>query len=532
MKHTMVIFTFFIFTLISSFSLLLAETEPPQTWESQVAGKFYPGNEAALKDQINEFLKEVSSQKSNGRPLAIISPHAGYVYSGQVAAYGYSAIKGHGFKRVIVLSPSHSGRRYRGASILKADSYKTPLGKISIDQKACDYLLNTSFTAESKNKRNSSPLKLFGDYDGAYKGEHSLETQLPFLQMTLGDFNLVPIMIGILVDNDFDKVAEAIRPLLDDKTLLVVSSDFTHYGDAYRYVPFRENVEENIKILDYGAFEKILNKDFGGLREYRKQTGINACGILPISILLKLLPDSAKGHILHYDTSGHQTNNFVYSVSYASILFTKDAEIKSGEYHPQEEPQTEGQSICLSEKEKKTLLSLARNTLETYANTGASPEIDLQLFTQTPRLFEKYGVFVTLKKQGQLRGCIGYILPKTPLYQEVVENTINSSAKDNRFLPVTHEEINDIDIEISVLSQPRKINGPEGFTVGQEGIVIRKGYANAVFLPHVAAEQGWDKTETLQHLCKKAGLPINAWRDNNMEFFVFTADIFHEAMGI
>lgn len=347
MKHTMVIFTFFIFTLISSFSLLLAKTEPPQTWESQVAGRFYPGNEAALKGQINEFLNEVSSQKSNGRPLAIISPHAGYVYSGQVAAYGYSAIKGHGFKRVIVLSPSHSGRRYRGASILKATSYKTPLGKISIDQEACDYLLNTSFTAESKNKRNSSPLKLFGDYDGAYKGEHSLEMQLPFLQMTLGDFNLVPIMIGILIDNDFDKVAEAIRPLLDDKTLLVVSSDFTHYGDAYRYVPFRENVEENIKILDYGAFEKILNKDFDGLREYRKQTGINACGILPISILLKLLPDSAKGQILHYDTSGHQTNNFVYSVSYASILFTKEAEIKSGEYHPQEKPQTEGQSICL-----------------------------------------------------------------------------------------------------------------------------------------------------------------------------------------
>lgn len=529
MKHVMFICTFFIFTFVSSLSLLFAGTEQSQTWEPQVAGRFYPGNDAALKDQINGFLKNVPALKPQGRPLAIISPHAGYVYSGQVAAYGYSAIKDAGFRRVIVLAPSHSGRRYRGASVLKVKNFKTPLGLIPIDQDACNHLLNTTFEPKSKNTRNNNPMRLFGLYEGAYKGEHSLETQLPFLQMTLGDFKLVPVMVGILINDDFDKVADAIRPLLDDKTLLVISSDFTHYGDAYRYVPFRENVEENIKNLDYGAFERILNKDFEGLRDYRKQTGINACGILPISILLKLLPDSARGQILNYDTSGHQTNNFVYSVSYASILFTRGAEIKSGSYRPHERSQTDEHILHFSEREKNILLSLARNTLETYTNTGASPEIDFQLFTKTPRLLERYGVFVTLKKNGQLRGCIGYILPKTPLYRAVVENTINSSANDNRFMPVNRDEINDIDIEISVLSQPRKINGPQEFMVGKEGIVIRKGYANAVFLPHVATEQGWDKTETLQHLCRKAGLPPNAWKDNDMEFFVFTADVFHEA---
>ncbi|MBM4054764.1 MAG: AmmeMemoRadiSam system protein B [Planctomycetes bacterium] len=527
MKHILFIFTFFIFTFISSLSLF-AETEQSQSWEPQVAGRFYPGNETALKDQINGFLKNVPVLKPEGRPIAIITPHAGYVYSGQVAAYGYSVIKDNGFKRVIALAPSHSGRRYRGVSVLKAKSFKTPLGEIPVDQETCDRLLSTTFEPESKNTRNTSPLTLFGAYEGAYRGEHSLETQLPFLQMTLEDFQLVPLMVGVLINDDLEKIAETIRPLLDDRTLLVVSSDFTHYGDAYQYVPFREKVEENIKNLDYGAFEKILNKDFNGLRDYRKQTGINACGILPISILLKLLPDNAKGHILNYDTSGHQTNNFVYSVSYASILFTKNTEIKSGEYRPQQNSQTDELALNFSEKEKNILLSLARNTLETYTNTGASPKIDILLFTQTPRLLEKYGVFVTLKKQGQLRGCIGYILPKKPLYQAVVENTINSSANDNRFIPVNREEINDIDIEISVLSQPKKITGPDEFIVGKEGIVIRKGYANAVFLPHVATEQGWDKTATLQHLCRKAGLPVDAWQDNDMEFFVFTADVFHE----
>ena len=134
---------------------------------------------------------------------------------------------------------------------------------------------------------------------------------------------MVPIIIGVLIDNDYDQVADTIRPLMDDKTLLVVSSDFTHYGEGYGYVPFKKDIEKNIRALDYGAFDKILSKDFDGLRIYRKETGINACGIIPIALLLKLLPREAQGEILNYDTSGHQSNDFSFSVSYASVIFTK-----------------------------------------------------------------------------------------------------------------------------------------------------------------------------------------------------------------
>ena len=523
-----------LFSLISLFvalltpSLLFAETETPQVWEPQVVGRFYPGNETVLKDQINTFLKKIPKHTLKGRPVAIISPHAGYQYSGQVAAYGYSAIKDYGFTRVIILAPSHfmSGKRFRGVSILNVKNFKTPLGIIPVDENACNQLLNTS--KESKPDASHQAIKLFGSYEGAYKGEHSLETQLPFLQTALNTFKLVPIIVGVLIDNDYDQVANTIKPLMDDKTLVVVSSDFTHYGEGYGYVPFKKDIEKNVRSLDYGAFEKILSKDFDGLRVYRKETGINACGIIPVALLLKLLPSEAQGEILNYDTSGHQSNDFSFSVSYASFIFTKPSETKSGNYIPKTETLDNNPSFCLTNKEKTLLLSLARSTLETYIKTGAPPKLDKIEYEVTPKLREKYGVFVTLKKHGELRGCIGYIIPRGPLSQSVIENTINSSANDWRFRPVEAREISDITIEISVLSQTKKINGPDEFIVGKEGIVIRKGHASAVFLPQVATEQGWDRVETLCHLCRKAGLSPDAWKDDDTEFYVFTTDVFHE----
>ena len=231
---------------------------------------------------------------------------------------------------------------------------------------------------------------------------------------------------------------------------------------------------------------------------------------------------------MNYDTSGHQSNDFSFSVSYASVLFTKPLETKSGHYIPKADTLDNNLSFCLTNKEKALLLSLARNTLETYTKTGAPPKFDQTEYALPPRLKEKYGVFVTLKKHGELRGCIGHIVPRSPLSHAVIENTINSSANDWRFNPVEAKEVPDITIEISVLSQMKKINEPDEFIVGKEGIVIRKGSASAVFLPQVATEQGWDRAETLCQLCRKAGLSPDAWKDDEMEFFVFTANVFHE----
>ena len=525
MKLLIICCSFFIMASIST--TIFAQSEIADVWEPQVAGRFYPASEVALKDQINAFFKNVPQQSVKGKPFAIIAPHAGYQYSGQVGAYGYSAIIGCEFNRVVILSASHfmSGKRFRGVSVLKVKNFKTPFGNIPVDQDACDKLLSTPDETLASAPRNT--IKLFGSFEGAYKGEHSLETQLPFLQMSLGNFKLVPLIIGILTEDDFDKIANVIKPIIDDKTIIVISSDFTHYGEGYGYVPFKNDIEKNIRALDYGAFNKIITKDFEGLRVYRKETGINACGIIPISLLLKLLPNDAQGEILKYDTSGHQANNFSFSVSYASILFTRP-EIKSGQYIPGTKSTDNNSTFQLNNEEKRTLLAIARNTLEAYTKNGNYPKINTEDAAITPRLKENYGVFVTLKKHGELRGCVGYIVPKTSLLQAVIENTINSSSYDGRFSPVEAQEISDISIEISVLSPIKNIQGPDDFVVGREGILIKRGPASAVFLPQVATEQGWSKNETLSHLCRKAGLSTDAWKSSGLEYFVFTAEVFHE----
>ena len=472
--------------------------------EPAVAGRFYPDAEAELSKKINNYLDKALIEDLPGKPVAIISPHAGYQYSGAVAAYSYKAIKDHGYKRVIVLAPSHYSR-YRGASILDVEAYKTPLGLVRLNQGICNNLINNP--------------PFFGTFKNAHKREHSLETQLPFLQTVLGnDFELIPVLVSRLNNEEFDFIADKLRPLIDENTLIVVSSDFTHYGYGYDYVPFRKDVEANLRKLDYGAFERIIALDFNGFFQYKRATGITACGFMPIALLMKLLPSDVQGKILQYDTSGNILGNFDSSVSYASIVFTR----------ANEPPDIIGNNTGLSHDEKLTLLEAARNTLEYCVKEGKKPDLNSEEYTLSQTLKKKRGVFVTLNKNGQLRGCIGHIQPREQLFNAVIDNTINSSMNDGRFRPVSEDELSDIEIDISVLSPIKKISGAEKFIIGKHGIIIHLGGKRAVFLPQVATEQGWDREETLAHLCNKAGLPSYAWKDEEMEFFVFTAEVFHE----
>ncbi|MFQ5964941.1 MAG: AmmeMemoRadiSam system protein B [Candidatus Scalinduaceae bacterium] len=496
---------------LTFYSILLAGEDLPENVQAEtqnirepaVAGRFYAGSESELRKQVNNLLSKALTESLPGKPIAIISPHAGYQYSGSVAAYGYNAVKGYKYKRIIIIAPSHY-TRYIGASILDVEYYKTPLGTIKLDVGVCNNLIN------------SPPM--IGTFKKAHAREHSLETQLPFLQAVLNDFELVPMLISRLNNEAFDFLAEKIKPLIDEDTLIVASTDFTHYGNGYGYVPFKKDVESNIRKLDYGAFERILALDFDGFINYKRATGITACGFMPVALLLKLLPEDAQGKILRYDTSGNLTGDFNNSVSYASIIFTRG---KKSSAVIDKKPD-------LNDNEKSTLIRIARDTLETYIKEKKLPDVNNGKYAFTQKLKEKRGVFVTLNKNGSLRGCIGHILPREPLFKAVMATTVSSCTNDTRFIPVSEEELTDLEIDISVLSPIKKINGPEKFIPGKHGIIIRMGSMGAVFLPQVATEQGWDREETFCHLCRKAGLPAYAWKDDNMEFFVFTAEVFSE----
>lgn len=276
--------------------------------KSPIAGAWYPGDKQKLIKQVEGYFTQARPPAIKGRIVALISPHAGIQYSGQAAACGYKLLRGRKISRVIVLGPSHySG--FRGIATSAEDYYETPIGRIKVDRDVSDAL--------HKNALFKGPRQ-------AELQEHSLEMQLPFLQVALGEFTLVPLVIGELSENDYAEAAQVLMPYLDNTTILVASSDFTHYGFRFGYVPFKDHPRENLKKLDGGAIDKILAKDFKGFLGYVNETGATICGTRPIGVVLKLLPPAAQGALLSYYTSGDLTGDFDTSVSYASIVFALD----------------------------------------------------------------------------------------------------------------------------------------------------------------------------------------------------------------
>jgi AmmeMemoRadiSam system protein B/AmmeMemoRadiSam system protein A len=466
--------------------------------EPAVAGAFYPARKEELEKTVRAYLAEVHPPQVTGRVVGLVSPHAGYTYSGETAAYGYKLLEGRPVKRAIIIAPSHQVG-FHGLSIPQVDAYRTPLGLVPLDKKACEAL---------------RAHELFSSVPGAHTDEHSLEVQLPFLQCVLRDFTIVPIVAGQLREEDYEKVAGPLGDLLDGRTIIVASTDFTHYGTRFGYVPFRDNLKENIEKLDRGAIDAVEKGDWRAFLRYQQRTGATICGRCPIAVMLCALGPDAAGRLLHYTTSGDLTGDFSSSVSYVSMVFTVKEEGRMSE-----------ETSYLDEEEKKTLLKLAHDSIEALVEGARLPKLaDGEL---TPKLKEKTGVFVTLNKKGNLRGCIGYIEPIKPLWEAVRDNAISAASRDYRFSPVSEDEVDDIHMEISVLTPKKKIDSLNEFVVGKHGIILQKAGRSAVFLPQVAPEQGWGVDETLTHLSMKAGLPPDAWKEG-ATYYVFEADVFGE----
>jgi len=480
-----------------------------------VAGSFYPADAKALRATVEACMAEAPAAEFQGRLLALISPHAGYEYCGKVAGCSFKQVRKGAFQRVIVLGPSHYGA-FRGFSIMDVGAYRTPLGDVPLDRPACAKLAAHELHVRAEEFQAR---------------EHSVEVELPFLQAALGEFRLVPILVGYLDPGDAEKIAAALREYLTPSTLLVVSSDFTHYGRSYGYVPFTEDIEQNLRKLDMGAVDLIVGKDYDGYVKYMRSPAPTICGRFPIEVMLKLLPAEAQGRLLKYDTSGRVTGDFTLSVSYVSAMFSVPADWRpAAAAAPPEEK-------ALTAAEQKTLLQIARDTLEAFVRTGRAPEIAADRYALTPALQAECGAFVTLNKKNEgLRGCIGnigYAEPPLrhglmPLYQTVAQMAVAAASEDPRFDRVRAGELKDIELEVSVLSLARQVRGPEDFEVGRNGIIIRKGGGGAVFLPQVAPEQHWTREQTLDNLCLKAGWPTDEWRKPGMAFYTFTAQVFGE----
>jgi hypothetical protein len=463
-----------------------------------VAGRFYPLNPSELKNELAGFFAK-AKPKTKGNVVAIVTPHAGYVYSGQVAASAFNQIDADKkYERIFIIGSSHRAH-FEGASVYNIGNYASPLGTVKVDLR-----LAKKLTAENKVFTFNKDADLY---------EHSLEVQLPFLQYKMkSDFKIVPIILGTQSKSTIAKISETLKPYFNDKNLFVISSDFSHYPPYKSAVEVDKATADAIVLNSPEAFLEILGKN-DEKQIPNLQTSI--CGWTSMLTVLNITKDLPGIRIIpvEYKNSGDvPIGDKSQVVGYWAIAITQNDDSEIG--------------FNLSDDDKKNLLHIARSTLEKYINQGIVPEIDATSFSET--LKTAAGAFVTLHQDGELRGCIGTFTPSKPLYLVVQEMAVSASTKDYRFSRVTSSEIGKIEIEISVLTPMKKINSISEIILGKHGIYIKKGMYGGTFLPQVATETGWNLEEFLGHCSRdKAGIGWEGWKD--AEISVYEALVFEES---
>ena len=454
-----------------------------------VAGMFYPSDPHKLQRDVRQYMGNVEGSEVDGRLVALISPHAGYMYSGQVAAYAYKLVEGMDFDDVIVIAPSHRFY-FVGASIYDGEGYETPLGIVPIDGEL--------------SRKIGQQSKIIEYVPQAHAEEHSLEVQIPFLQSVFGRFNLVPMVMGAWNLDVCRQLSQAIIGSIKGKRVLIVaSSDLTHSRNYKQVVAQDELLARHIDRFDIEGLA-------GDFRKGRCQ----ACGAGPMLVAMMVARGlgANRAKVLKLTNSGDVTGRKSpgdYVVGYmAAALY--QAAVKSGE--------------GLTEEEKRLLHQIARRAIEDALRQGhkSGPNSIIQ----SRVLQEKRGAFVTLKINGRLRGCIGYVEGIKPLHKAVEEMAIAAAFHDPRFNPVREAELPDLEIEISVLTPLKQIRDVEEIEVGKHGIIIKKGSYSGLLLPQVATEYGWDRTTFLEHTCLKAGLPQDVWKEKDARIYIFSAEVF------
>ncbi len=471
------------------------EQKTPVVRPATQANRFYTGNPEELSQEVDSFLALHSSRTTYQNVAALIVPHAGYYFSGNVAASAYMTLNPKkSYKRIFLLGPSHH-EWLNGASVnSKVDYYATPLGNVKVDRETAQQLIDAD--------------SVFSYKAAAHAQEHCLEVQLPFLQRRLDE--VPPIVPIIISTNDYSKLkrmAEMLRPYFTDDNLFIISSDFSHYPsyeDAY------EVDTKTGKAIETGDVEQLIATIENNADSGKRNLATSACGEFPIITLMLMLNHNYEIKHLMYQNSG-DIDNHDHSrvVGYHAFAFLRK-QISETEF-------------TLTDADKKQLKEIALQSIKD--SLDSKPIARPTLHSQLSILNSKCGAFVSLHKYGRLRGCIGHFGEDYPLHEIVAEMARAAAFEDPRFTPVTREELDDIDIEISVLTPMRRIQSIDEFELHRHGIYIRKGFRSGTFLPQVADEVNWTKEEFIGHCSQdKAGLGWDGWRD--AELYVYEAIVF------
>ncbi len=460
-----------------------------------VAGGFYPAQPAELTKMMDDYLARVPVQPTPQRLVALVAPHAGYVYSGPVAAYSYALLKGRKYERVVVIAPSHY-EAFGYAAIYDGDAYATPLGNVSVDKEFAAKLA----AGNPRLVRLSSS----GHTPAGEQGEHALEVELPWLQHVLGSFKLVPVVMGDQRYESSRALGVALAKLAGPGTLIVASSDLSHF-----------HTYDEASAMDRKTLNAISEWDYLSMSRNFERRIWEACGGGPIvaAMIAAERLGATQAAVLKYANTGDVTGDRSRVVGYGAVALLADT--SSAKERP----------FALAANEKEELLKLARQSVETAVRQGklyqgAAPKYEALLLDR--------GAFVTLKKNGELRGCIGYVAPISPLYQTVRDVAAYAAVRDTRFSPVKPAELRDLEYEVSVLSPMRRVLDVKQIQIGKHGLLVKKGSYEGVLLPQVPVEQRWDRQTFLEEICYKAGLPRNCTQDPDADLFLFTALVFGE----
>ncbi len=462
-----------------------------------VAGAFYPADPKELTQMIDDLLAEATPPPVDGEILAAVAPHAGYPYSGPVAAWTYAALKGHKYSRVVVIAPSHYVA-FDFTSVYDGDAYTTPLGQVPVDKEFARRLAKMSSTIELSDK---------GHQATPDAPEHSVEVELPWLQTILGNFELVPIVMGDQSYESSRALGVALAKMLrnDHETLVLASSDLSHY-----------HTYDNAETIDHKTLHALEAWDYLSMSRNFETRVWEACGGAPIvaAMIYAERLGANKAEVLKYANSGDVTSDHSRVVGYSADLFVKSAH--AADAVP---------PFSLTDAEKAELLAVARKSVE-YMIQRNEPYAPSPSASET--LDREYGAFVTLTEGGALRGCIGYTSPVKPLYITVRDTATLAALRDPRFPPVTAPELPRLAYEISVLSPLRRVTDIEQIKVGRDGLLMKNSDSEGLLLPQVPVEQKWDRPTFLEQTCAKAGMNVNCWKDENTDIFSFTAVVFNE----
>jgi AmmeMemoRadiSam system protein B/AmmeMemoRadiSam system protein A len=483
---------------------------PSEVRKPVVAGQFYPDDAEQLSTMVDTFLVQAEELGvERPEPIAIIVPHAGYIFSGQVAACAFKQIEGVDYEAIVVLGTNHSAPGFRQVSVYAEGAFETPLGLVPVDTELAQALIAADERIVFER--------------GVHRDEHSIEVELPFLQRLCPGHAIVPVIVGEPSPENCQALSEAlVKVLAGRKALIIASSDLSHYPSY-----------DNACRVDMATLAAIETMDPQRLTETISQymsEGIPelytlCCGEGPIRVAMMVAKKlgANQATVLKYANSGDTPfgdRNRV--VGYGAVMFWR-GQGNPASFAIPTLPSPPQEPAPLNSDERDELLVIARQTIAQFLETGTVPHSEVS----KPNLFQERGCFVTLNKHGELRGCIGHLIPRMPLYLTVQNVAISAAISDRRFVPVTEEELKDIKIEISVLSPIEPIADVGEIEVGRHGLIIVKGQSQGVLLPQVATEQNWDRDEFLRQICLKAGLPEDAWKEG-AQLYVFTAEVFGE----